>query len=980
MSVTLLAPGTNLIEAVADSLAVEGKDYSRSWVVFPEQRPGHYLRRALSCRAGSGFIPPRIDSLDSFVDRVYAEHLGRRDRDIGVLDAVALLFGLHRKAPDRLGREHFLTADHFFPLGVKLWNDLEELQAAGLTAEDLMSREALTEENVPRETRDRLQSLAYFYEKFYAAVMDRGGSTRSTRLRAAAELIRREQFPAVDRFVFAGFFSLTRTETALLRNLLGWESFSLVLVEGKGIDTLFEGLGLEAGPMRPGGGKTSPARPSPPMEFIKCPDTHGEVFALNKALEASLSRPELLHERQVIVLPAVETLFPLYQQTLSGLDEGRDFNVSLGYPLTRTPVYSFFHNLLELVQSMDDEGRVYVPSYLRFVLHPYTKNLYFPGFDQRADLTRILFHAVEEELSGQKARSFWSLEEIESGPGVREAVQDLSAGVEDAPEPAAFLEHLRDIHRRTVVPFQSISDTGDFSRKLMAVLDYIYENGTARQHRFFHPYAEAFRGRLEGLARSLLGSVSFQERMSYFHLFRRVMAGGRVPFFGTPLGGLQVLGFWETRGIPFEEVNVLDMNEEVIPAFPKADSLLPPAARRILGLPTYLDQERSMEYYLDTLIAGASRVRFFFVENADRQRSRYVEKLIWESEKLSGHASGSGPAPAVQTVQYEIDLRPVKPGPLAKSREVAEFLRGFVFSATALDTYLRCPLQFYYGYVLDLWEKEEIGEDLEKRELGTLIHQVLEEYFKPFKGRRLRPADLDPQRMESLADGIFRGAFGNDLAGNAYLIAYQSRRHLREFLTGYQASLLREGEGKREGLKILGLEERVQAAHGAAGRIFQLKGKVDRTEIRQGRLFVLDYKTGAHEAYYGINFKKLDLEDRSSWNKAVASLQLPFYSLLLAKHHDRPSRDIHSRLVMLGKNRLGPWIEFSPYDEDDEQERAAEIGAAESLIDRLLLEITDESVPFDSGLISGSVCERCPYSVLCRKPPDTGGSPPAASV
>ena len=57
MSVTLLAPGTNLIDAVLAGLEAEGKDYSRHWVVFPEQRPGHYLRRALARRAGSGVIP-----------------------------------------------------------------------------------------------------------------------------------------------------------------------------------------------------------------------------------------------------------------------------------------------------------------------------------------------------------------------------------------------------------------------------------------------------------------------------------------------------------------------------------------------------------------------------------------------------------------------------------------------------------------------------------------------------------------------------------------------------------------------------------------------------------------------------------------------------------------------------------------------------------------------------------------------------------
>lgn len=996
MNVTLLPRGADLVEAVARRLAPEGKDYSRSWVVFPEQRPGHYLRRALAAREGSGFIPPRLDSIDTFVNRVYEEHLGRRDRVIDVLDAVALLFDLHRSAPDRLGRDGFLTADHFFSLGVKLWNDLEELTAAGLSPDEILSREALVQEKVPPETLNRLQSLAFFYERFYALLGERGASTRSSRFRDVAGAVRREQFPETGRFVFGGFFSLTKTETALLKALLGWDDFSLLLVDGKGIESLLESLGLDADALRraagadrvPASASAPRPRPSPELEFIKCPDTHGEVFALNKALEDKLKDPRLLHERQVIVLPASETLFPLYQQTLSLLDERRDFNISLGYPLARTPVYSFFHNLLELVQAMDEEGRVYIPSYLRFVLHPYTKNLFFPGSDQRADLTRILFHALEEEFARRKSRAFWSLDELGADAGIRKAIQDLSRGVEGAPDVAAFLDHLREIHARTIVPFRSIRDAGDFARKLIGVLDFVYENGTARQHHFFHPYAEAFRDRLDRLARSLLGEVAFRDRTSYLHLFQRVMAGGTVPFYGTPLGGLQVLGFWETRGIPFEEVNILDMNEEVIPSFGKLDSLLPLAARRALGLPTYLDNERRMEYALDGLISGARRVRFFFIENPDKERSRFLEKLIWEREKEARGGTGAGPAASgqgrpsaagapspvpgaaaavVRTVRYQVALQTERPRPVPKTPAIVDFLERHSISATTLDKYLDCPLQFYYAHVLGLREKEEVGEDMEKRDLGTLVHAILEDYFTPLVGRRLKPSDLDPQRLEAVIDSRFSQSFGRDLAGSAYLMRSQTRVHLADFLERYQLPVVQAFARKKGGVRILGLEQRFERVRRVGERAFHLSGKADRTETRGDGLWVLDYKTAYNQDYYAINFEKLDLERRSTWNEAVASLQLPFYTLLLSEVHGRPAADIHCSFLMLGQSRLGPKTEFSPYEEEDAEERRREVAVMESLIDRLLAELGDVSVPFDPASASDRTCSWCEYKVLCHR-------------
>jgi hypothetical protein len=89
MRVELVSPKDDLIAAIASRLSGEGKDYSRAWIVFPEKRPAYYLRKMLAAREKTGFIPPRIDSIDEFVNNVYAERLGLRDRLIDVLDAIA---------------------------------------------------------------------------------------------------------------------------------------------------------------------------------------------------------------------------------------------------------------------------------------------------------------------------------------------------------------------------------------------------------------------------------------------------------------------------------------------------------------------------------------------------------------------------------------------------------------------------------------------------------------------------------------------------------------------------------------------------------------------------------------------------------------------------------------------------------------------------------------------------------------------------
>lgn len=573
---------------------------------------------------------------------------------------------------------------------------------------------------------------------------------------------------------------------------------------------------------------------------------------------------------------------------------------------------------------------------------------------------------MEEALTEKKGKAFWSLREIESAAAVRETVERLARGVEGAPVPAAFLDHLGVIHQALIEPLRSIASVGDFADKLIRILHFVYENGTARRHYFFHPYAEAFIARLEQLAGSLLRDEKFQEREGYFNLFRKVAAAGTVPFFGTPLRGLQVLGFWETRGIPFEDVYLLDVNEDILPASQSVDSLLPLGVRRLFGLPTPRDREREIEHYLDVLIRGARKVHLFFVEGRDRERSRYVERLLWESRKRDPEKSAETP---VRTVQYAPDLRPHSPPEIPKSEEIVDGLRRLTYSATSLDAYLKCPLRFYYRYVLGLKEREELDEEIEARDVGTIVHRILEEEFTPLIGRPLRPDDFPGGRIERRVEAVFRDVFGENLSGRAYLMMLQTRRHLKEYTTACQAVVVRQAlaEGKDIIVRALEKFQKIERAG------FRLSARFDRLETRGEDVFILDYKTAADSAKYGIRWNKLVLDDRSSWSKYVGSLQMPLYSILAAESEGKTAGEVQGRFVMLGKTRMSPEIEVSPYDAKDArkdvtpEKRAERVALMEELISRLLREIVDPGVPFRPAPEGDRVCMYCDFKNLCNR-------------
>ncbi len=932
MKALLLPPQRSIIEEIISCLRGSERDYSDNIVVFPGRRPSHFLRKALARRAGSGFIPPAVFSMDEFVDFIYEQAV--RSRKLETIDAVSILYEIHRTAKRPLGGKGFITADSFFPLGIKIYRDLEELYIEGIDPCMVKDIQPYTEESVPLQTMERLQSLSFFYEEFYKAIMSGGVSTRSLRYRFAAEKFE-ETRKDNRRVVIAGFFALTKSEKKLFRKLSLVPDAFFIFQDRPALRENIADLGFDFETAE------EEEQDGPEVLFYRSPDSHGQVYALNRALEEG-DGP--LDEKTAIVLPSPETLFPLLRQGLPSVDED-GYNVSLGYPLHRTPVFGFLNNLMELVSSMEGE-RVYIADYLRFVLHPYTKNIYFKG---SAEVTRILFHSLEEGLTRSRSKIFSSLHDIEHDDRLLEYVMEKFSGEMEITG-KALRKHLRTIHMNTIEKFLSFENMRDFAVKCAELLAYIFNNSTARLHPLFHPFSESLIRSLDLLSRSLMKDVVFGERSSYFTFFRKYVMTCYTPFEGTPLRGLQILGFLETRNLRFDRVFLLDANEDTLPDTRKDDTLLPFKARQILGLPTYLDRDRLAAYYFETLVKGAKEVHLFFVENDTVERSRFVEGLLWERQKKDRTTDASG---YLRTVRYKVRLRASEPREIAKTGKVVEYLKRLEYSATALDRYLECPLGFYHSRVLRLDRKEEITGEIERADIGRFVHTAISEYFSGRTGFQLKEKDIDIPEMERLSDRLFAREYGEDPAGALYLLRNRIRGRLADLLRNYYLPLVND-----KPLTVIACEQEIRASISG----FSLRGRLDSVQKRGEKTAVVDYKTGSNPARLKIDLDRLDPEDRGSWNETICSLQLPFYLLLYLGKNGGSIRDLEAVFLLLGRAAVDREIE-APLFGNAEPEAAFEL--LKKIIFGLLSEIVDPSVPFrPAGDRKGS-CPGCDFHYIC---------------
>ncbi len=940
MKTIFLRNKDNLIGSLLPLLRGTERDYSSNLVVFPGKRPGHFLRKALAEKIGGSFIPPTILSMDECVDSVYEEIEGQPRKRLESVDAVAILYDLHRKAPKTLGGDHFISPDAFFPIGLKIYGDLEELYIEGVLAEKLKEVDLLTREGIPPLTRERLQDLSFFYEQFYRTVSTSGYSTRSLRYRAVSEAIQESNLSGYQRIFFAGFFAFTRSEKEMVRKLLLWEQVFFLFRDGPGLAERLTELGMKGEEREEG------VEEEPQVHFYQSPDSHGQIFALNGILERRIGEGIPFNERTVIVLPSSEMLFPLFHQTLPLL-KNENWNISMGYPLHRTPLYGFFNNLMDLIASMDGD-RVYGPDYLNFVLHPYTKNI---TFKENAEITRILFHTLEERLTSSRGRMFLSLSEIEGDEDLlREIVEKISREGMESPE-RELIEHLKEIHKNTVGRFRSFQNVRDFAIRSMEILGFLFHRSTARHHPFFHPFTEALVQSLDSLSRSLMGEMVFEKTTSYFTLFRRYIQTCATPFEGTPVKGVQVLGVLETRGLSFDQVFVLDVNEEVLPNTRREDSLLPFRVREILGLPTYLDRDQLAAYTFATLWRGAKEVHLFFVDNDQREKSRFIEQLLWQKQKKERTLESGG---YFRKVQYRIDLKNKVPEEIRKTPEMAAFLREASFSATALDAYLECPSKFYYRSVLGLERKEEVSGEIERADIGKFVHSVLSGYFGKRRGRRLLPSDIDLGEMAGLIEELFERRYGKDPLGSTYLLKEQVKSHLKDFLNNYTLSLI-----KGQPVTILEVEQSVHSVFEG----FKLTGRLDHIEMRGRKICIVDYKTSANPEGLRIRFDKLDVGKRETWGDAIGSLQLPFYLLLYSGSRGHEPEELEAMFLLLGKAVISRAIELPLFDSAEGKREKFEV--LKTIILRLLKEIVDPSFPFYAAKDPKNLCPICDFRYLC---------------
>lgn len=370
---------------------------------------------------------------------------------------------------------------------------------------------------------------------------------------------------------------------------------------------------------------------------------------------------------------------------------------------------------------------------------------------------------------------------------------------------------------------------------------------------------------------------------AFIKLTEPELISASVSFISEPVQGVQVMGVLESRALDFKHVILVGANEGALPAAQRFDSYIPFDVRHQLGLPGGEEQDAIYAYYFYRLFHQAAKIEIITTSEQPRlgttEPSRFVSQIIHEFREKPTVNQWHMALPEVIDQQFSIPNSP-------EIRAAIQQRMEHRISPSALNTFIMCPLDFYFKYALGLYEPGKVEESIEHSGFGTIVHNVLENYYKPLKGKVLTIAmvqswtpSIAEKTEEVMIDMMPESAF---TTGENYLAYEASKNYVKQFLKA-ECEWLEEARKSGKEVRIIDIEKELESEIEIQGVKIKLRGFADRIDRVGDTLRIIDYKTGKVEA---SNLKYSGVPESICTSGKIKLLQILMYGYCALKHYE----------------------------------------------------------------------------------------------
>ncbi len=949
-------------------------DISSLSFVFPNRRAGLFFQRYLSEIAGKPLFSPEILTINDCFSLA---------SPLQTVDRLSSLFRLYSIYKEMSGSDE--TFDSFVFWGEMLLSDFDDVDKYRVDAKQLFTNitelkqidqlfnvftekqiEAIRQfwSNFVPVTEGKTQEdfvatwkiLLPVYEQFRAELLAENTATEGMICRDVADRLRtKEEIPeyAGKQFVFVGFNALNPSEHTLMAELqkreqadFYWDYEAEELRDSDNPASRFYAENIHIFPSR------YPIEPvvelltEKKIELIAVPSAVGQAKQVYKILE-NLYPPKVSGSETTdyklpttdwvdtaVVLPDESLLIPLLHSLPKQIEK---VNITMGFPLKSTPVSGLIEHIFELQRRMRVSGErisFYHQTVSNILNHQYIS---------------LLCSKEANRLTHEISKNNWIY--IDANElNTNELLATIFIPQTDT---QTFLPYLLKILRSLQNGWQQASDE---THNYQLECDFLYQYYVT-----INRMADIMKAKPVDVDLNMVTLV---------RLTRQLTAGITIPFIGEPLDGLQVMGVLETRGLDFENLIITSFNEGVYPQKSSSNSFIPYNLRRGFELPTTEHQDAITAYNFYRLIHRAKRIFFLYDSRTEGMQTGEMSRFLYQLEYHYGVQTTK------KSISFDIGFGSAQPIQVEKTPAIMQKLLQFSsreekspsLSASSINTYIDCPLQFNLTKVEIVEQADEVLETVEASMFGSIFHKVMENLYLPYKGQMTQTDDfellikntlnIDNEILKAFNSEYFKRKTGTliPLEGNNLLIASVLRKYILQVL---------KVDKNHAPFRYITSEERCNIQYPIQdGKMnVNLKGFIDRIDEKDGRLRILDYKTGSGK----LDFKNLEeVFEHNKENRPKFVLQTFLYGIFYKeKSEGKPItpgiyyiRDVFKDdfdTALNNKELKEKVTDFASYEEE-----------FRNYLTACLEEIFNPEIPF-SQTENLKVCQYCPYIGVCNR-------------
>ena len=459
------------------------------------------------------------------------------------------------------------------------------------------------------------------------------------------------------------------------------------------------------------------------------------------------------------------------------------------------------------------------------------------------------------------------------------------------------------------------------------------------------------------------------EIRTLIRLVAEAFHSAKVPFSGEPIGGVQLMGFLETRTLDFERIYILSANEGKLPKGVQHRSFIPFALRKTFKMPTFEEQDAIYSYHFKRILQRAKTVSILYNTEVAVDGSGEKSRFLWQLQQAYG--SDRITEEIFQMPLQETDINAELS--IEKSSSVMEQMHHLYtdadgerksLSPTAVRHYLDCSLRFYFRYILRLPERRKARSEMDAADFGNVVHHALEKLYQDFVQQ-----DLDREKLkrimasERITESV-KAAF-QDFYKEQSTMILEGKDVLHELIVQKLLFKILAHDLNQAPFKVLGTEQKLGCSIDLPnGKSIALEGTLDRVQQQQGTVGIIDYKTGradvawVREAQFPGNTEAY-LEQHFQEPRFKSGFQGFFYGYLWNKM--TPGQALRIGVYPLKKVNDG--VQWLNHGEEIPKEALDLFGEK---LQKVLLTIFDPENPF-TQTDDTQRCRFCAYREICQR-------------